>query len=395
MKRILFVDDEPRALDGLRRMLYPFRNDWEMVFVSSGREALQQLEASEFDVLMTDIRMPEMTGIELLAEVANRHPGVVRMVLSGTADQDMTLRSVTLAHQYLMKPCDAKTVRAKVEHALNFHPTLENPALMQVISRLHSLPSIPAVYMKLMEALQSPAVSIAEVGQIISQDLGMTARVLQLVNSAFFGISRHITTPAEAAVYLGIDTVKALALNVAVFSKFNSMASPFFSIDRLQEHSSEVGLLARNIAKSLGQSKAAIEDALVAGMLHDIGKLVLACNYPEQYQEVQLLAREKSIPVWEAERAIFGTAHGEVGAYLLWLWGIPGAITEIVARHHRVQVESTLTATPLLAVQLADGLSNTGSDQHLDPQRLAALGLPDHLADGKSMREEVTGGSKC
>jgi YesN/AraC family two-component response regulator len=126
MKRILFVDDEPRVLDGLRRMLYPFRNDWDMVFVSSGREALQQLAESEFDVLLTDIRMPGMTGIELLAEVANRHPNVVRIVLSGTADQDMTLRSVTLAHQCLMKPCDANTVRANVENGLNFHRTLGN-----------------------------------------------------------------------------------------------------------------------------------------------------------------------------------------------------------------------------------------------------------------------------
>lgn len=395
MKRILFVDDEPRVLDGLKRMLYPFRNEWKMVFVSTGPEALQQLAESEFDVLMTDVRMPEMTGLELLAEVAKRYPRVVRMVLSGTADQEATLRSATLAHQCLMKPCDAKTLRAKVEHALNFHRTLENPRLMQVVSRLHSLPSIPAVYVKLMDALQSGAVSVREVGEIIAQDLGMTTKVLQLVNSAIFGMSRHIATPAEAAVYLGIETVKALALNIAAFSEFDRKVTPFFSIENLQDHSLTVGSLARNIAKSLGQSRTAIDDAFLGGTLHDIGKLVLACNCPVEYQEVERMAQEKSIRAWEAERAIFGTAHDEVGGYLLWLWGLPDAITEIVAGHHHLALDPTLTASPVLAVHLADELINARSDQHLDEERLTALGLLDHVADWESMREEVMVGRKC
>ncbi|PWU00854.1 MAG: two-component system response regulator [Terriglobia bacterium] len=393
MKRILFVDDEPRVLDGLKRMLYPYRNDWEMVFVTSGTEALQLLAASEFDVLMTDVRMPQMNGIELLAEVSKRHPQVVRMVLSGTADQEMTLRSVTLAHQYLVKPCDAKTLRTKVEHALNFHRTLENPILKQIIARLHSLPSIPSVYVKLMGALQSPDVSIREVGEIIAQDLGMTAKVLQLVNSAFFGMGRHIATPAEAAVYLGIDTVKALALSVSAFSQFNAKALSFFSIEALQQHSMAVGFLARNIAKSLGQSRVAIDDAFLGGMLHDIGKLVLASNCPEQYQRVQHLAQEKAMATFEAEREIFGTSHDEVGGYLLWLWGLPDAITEIVAGHHRLTVDPELTGTPLLAVYLADGLVNAGGEHEVD--RLAALGLGDHLPDWKSQRDAIVGGNRC
>lgn len=395
MKRILFVDDEPLVLDGLKRMLYPFRNEWEMVFVTSGREALQRLAESEFDVLMTDIRMPEMAGIELLTEVANRHPHVVRMVLSGTADQDLTLRSVTLAHQYLMKPCDAKTVRATVEHVLTFHRTLENPALIKVISRLHTLPSIPAVYTNLMRALQSSSVSAAEIGEIISQDLGMTTKVLQLANSAFFGMTRHIATPAEAAVYLGIDTIRALALTVVAFSEFNGKAMPFFSIEKLQEHSLTVGFLARNIAKSLGQSRPAIDNALLGGMLHDIGRLVLASNFPEQYQEVLRMARENASTINQAERAAFGAAHDEVGGYLLWLWGLPDEITEIVAGYHRLAEDPTLSAAPALAVHLADELINASSDQHLDQERLTALGLLDHVADWESMRKEVLGGGKC
>ena len=218
MKRILFVDDEPKVLDGLRRMLYPYRNEWQMVFVSSASEALQQLSHAQFDVLITDVRMPQMSGIELLSEVVERHPHVVRMVLSGMADKDVTLPSVMLAHQYLDKPCDAVTLRSAVERVFQLRVILDNPSLKQLISRIHSLPSIPTVYMRLIQALQTPDVAPQEIGRIISQDLAMTAKILQLVNSAFFGHRRSITNPTEAVIYLGADTVRALALSVSVLN---------------------------------------------------------------------------------------------------------------------------------------------------------------------------------
>src|SRR5579872_4509989 len=206
MKRILFVDDEPKVLDGLKRMLYTFRRDWEMVFVTSGQEALTQLSSSNFDVVITDVRMPEMNGIELLAEVRERHPQVVRMVLSGAADQELTISSVTVAHQYLAKPCEATRLRETVDRALNLRVMLEDPALQKVVSRIHSLPSIPTVYRQLMEAVQSPDTTPKEIGGIVAQDVAMTAKVLQLVNSSFFGTTRQITRPTEAVIYLGTST---------------------------------------------------------------------------------------------------------------------------------------------------------------------------------------------
>jgi YesN/AraC family two-component response regulator len=123
MKRVLFVDDEPKILEGLRRMLYPLRNEWHTAFASNGRDALQLLSESDYDVLVTDIRMPGMSGIELLQEVVKLFPNVVRLVLSGTADRAITLRSVTLAHQYLVKPCDAATLRATVEQSFRLRET--------------------------------------------------------------------------------------------------------------------------------------------------------------------------------------------------------------------------------------------------------------------------------
>ena len=390
MKRILFVDDEPKVLDGLRRMLYAYRHEWDMLFVGTARQALDALAQSRFDVLITDVRMPEMSGIELLAHVRDRYPEIVRMVLSGQSDREITLSSVTLAHQYLSKPCDAATLRATVDRALNLRVILEDPALKQVISRIHALPSIPAVYTELINALQSPNTSPKEIGQIIAQDIGMSAKVLQLVNSAFFGVQRRITNPEEAVIFLGTETVRALALTVSVFSQFDARRVPSFSLENLRDHGLAVGALAREIARSLQLSKSDIEDAFVGGLLHELGKVVLACNFPEQYEDAIRRAKEKHIPIKKAELEVFGTTHAQVGAYLLWLWGLPDGITEILARYD--QPGSNPPQASLLAVHVANALVGEEWEQEMDMECLNGMGLSDFLPNWKQMSEEIRQG---
>jgi HD-like signal output (HDOD) protein/ActR/RegA family two-component response regulator len=378
-KRILFVDDEPKVLEGLQRMLYPLRREWRMEFVGSGNEALKRLGESEFDVLVTDVRMPEMSGIELLAEVVERHPQIIRMVLSGTVDQDLTLRSAALAHQYLVKPCDAKALREKVERAFSLRVMLDDPGLKQVISRLHSIPSIPAIYARLVQALNAPEISARDIGDIVEQDVGLTAKVLQLANSAFLGISRRITRPSDAVVYLGVDTVRALSLTASVFSGFDSRKLPGFAFEQLQDHSLKVAIVAREIAKSLGWVRSAIDDAFVGGLLHDAGKFVLAHNCPEPYSQALAAAQREAKPVRETELAVFGTTHAEVGGYLLWLWGLSDGITEAVALHHRLPTDSRHQPGPVVAVHIADALVNRRIAEDLDQDYLTRTGLIGYL----------------
>jgi len=387
MKRILFVDDEPNVLQGLKRMLHAYRQDWEMVFVNGGEEALRELSEGHFDVLVTDIRMPHMTGIQLLEKVIQSHPEIVRIVLSGMADKEVTLPSVMLAHQYLAKPCDAAILRATVDRALNLRVMLVNPELKHLISRIHSLPSVPVIYTELMRVLQSPEVSAKEIGSIIRQDLAMTAKVLQLVNSAFFGVRRQITDPTEAVIYLGADTVKALALTISVFSQFDTKSLPGFSVESLRDHSLTVATLARQIAKSLPLSNQDIENVFLGGLMHELGKLVLACNYPQQYEKVIRAAQTGKIPACQAELEIFGATHAEIGAYLLWLWGLPDAITEIVARYQHPSPDSNVG--PVVAVHVADALFNHDPERDIDRECLAALGLIDRLPFWKQLHDQV------
>lgn len=390
-KRILFVDDETKVLEGLRRMLYPLRNEWEMEFASGGVQALEILSQAQFDILVTDLRMPVMAGVELLARVLERHPGVVRLVLSGTADQALTLKTAGLAHQYLVKPCDAETLCARVEGAARLRVLLDDPGLRRVISQVQSLPSMPALYSKLLEMLRAPDASALEIGELIEQDLGMSAKILQMANSVVVGVNRRINTPSQAVLYLGVDSVRALALNDSAFSQFASAKLSGLAIEKLRQHSLRVGNLARYIAKSLSWPALMVDDAFVGGLLHDTGKLILASSYPEQYREVLIRAAESGEAIRLVELAIFGTTHAEVGGYLLWLWGLSDSIVEVASRHHAISLGSSVLPAPVAAVHIADALVNQRVGEDLDRECLRALGLLEKLPAWQNAMEKLSG----
>ena len=383
-KRILFVDDEPNVLAGLQRMLYPLRDQWDMVFACSGREALQRLGESAFDVLVTDLRMPEMTGVELLAEVGQRFPEITRIVLSGMAELDVTLRAATLAHQYLCKPCDAATLCFTLERACSMREVLEDPALKKLISGIEKLPSLPAVYFELNGVLGSDEVSARDVANIITQDISMTAKVLQLVNSPLFGMRRKITNVLEAVTYLGIETVKSLTLGAMAFSKFRNPKLARFA-EQLSAHGLQVGTLAREIAKTSQGASVNADDCFAAGILHDVGKLIMADNRPAEFQEAIQNASANGITGVAAEAQVFGATHAEVGAYLLWLWGLPDCVTEAVALHHKPR---RLAGGAILAVHAADALIHNRTYPEFDMESLRSAGLMEQVPHWQQLLSE-------
>jgi YesN/AraC family two-component response regulator len=185
-KRILFVDDDPNVLQGLRRMFRPLRHEWDMTFIESGQEALALLAHTPCDVVVSDMRMPEMNGVQLLMAVKERYPHIIRIVLSGYAGHELLLPSVKLAHQYLSKPCDAAILQTAINRTCTLYELLSKETLQRLVAGITLLPSLPTLYQEIMEAVHSPNSSLAQIGKIIEQDLGMTAKILQLVNSAFF-----------------------------------------------------------------------------------------------------------------------------------------------------------------------------------------------------------------
>ncbi|MES9826254.1 MAG: response regulator [Candidatus Thiodiazotropha endolucinida] len=357
-KKILFVDDEPNVLSGLRRSLRGQRKVWDMEFAGSGQEALTKAEEIRFDAVVTDMRMPGMDGAELLDCIAKGHPQVVRIVLSGQSDQESVMKTVGPAHQYLNKPCEIDILKGTLARAFSLRDLLGESHLKSLVSGMRTLPSLPALYSELMDVIQDPNASVADVGRLIAKDPAMTIKVLQLVNSAFFGLGRHVSNPVDAASLLGLEILKPLVLSIGIFKQFEAdkLNVKEFSLDALWLHSSQVGSLAKLIASEEGMQSPAVEDSLLAGMLHDIGKLILIVNQPTEYLqfiEAGQAATEKRVA---AEEAVFGSTHGAVGAYLLGLWGLPQSVVEAVALHNQPALQADRVFSVLSVVHIANAL---------------------------------------
>ena len=383
--RVLFVDDDLLVLDGLRRALRPMREEWEMSFVDSGPLALQMLAQAEFDVVVADMRMPGMNGAELLAEILKRHPKTVRLILSGHADRELVLKCVGSTHQYLSKPCDPEELKAVIRRAGNLEESFRDQNIRRLVTRMDTLPSIPALYTEIVDKLRNPDTDVEDIGETVSRDVAMTAKILKLVNSAFFGLGREISSPVEAVAYLGMDTIKALVLSIHAFSQFSSAKPGGFSIQELWSHSQNTAAVAKKIAKMECADLKLANEAFVAGLLHDLGKLVLASNFCSEYDALITSCASAGPARLAAEERTFGANHAEVGGYLLGLWGLPVPVVEAITLHHEPSKSSHLQFSPLSAVHVADALVNasesSGSspDELLDSSYLAKLGIQGRL----------------
>jgi HD-like signal output (HDOD) protein/CheY-like chemotaxis protein len=331
---VLFVDDEPMVLRGLQRMLRPLANEWEMAFVESGPKALELMTKTAYSVVVTDMRMPGMNGAELLGEISQKYPTSVRIILSGHADKNLIVQCVGTAHQFLAKPCEPDSLKAAVQRASQFERSVKSDILKELIAKMETLPSMPELFHRITQKLRDEKCSLDDVGELIATDIGMTAKLLKLVNSAFFGLRRQISNPQEAVTFLGLETIKALTLAVNAFDAFEGKEPGPLSMDQLWQHSMEIGNWCKNIARFEEYSAAEVDDCFISGMLHDVGKLALSSNLPKEYRECLRIAEAEKISLHAAEEKKFGANHADVGGYLLSLWGLPARVVDAIAFHH-------------------------------------------------------------
>jgi putative nucleotidyltransferase with HDIG domain len=366
MKSVLFVDDDVQLLQGLRMRLHRLRTKWEMHFVESGRLALEAMERRPYDVIVSDQRMPEMDGATLLQEVLKRWPRTVRIVLSGYAELDQTVRLVPVAHQYICKPCEPNLLENVIERCLALEALLDRPALRDLVGRLGSLPPAPGTYVQLQMAMASETTSMKDIAQLVSKDTIVAAKLLQIVNSGFFRLPRRITSVEQAVSYLGLTTVRNLVVSAEVFSKWPSATGPHsLRLDTLQHHASQVAA----VAYALVRDTPIANDTLLAALLHDIGYWVLVKERAPQLTEAIRIASTESITMDESEHRLFGASHAEIGAYLLGIWGFPSTIVEAVAHHHSPSNVAQTGFDALAALSIAHALT--------EPNEGAAFGEAD------------------
>jgi HD-like signal output (HDOD) protein len=311
------------------------RQEWQMHFVNSGQEALEIMERIAFDVIVTDMRMPQISGAQLLEIVKERFPQCLRMVLSGQADRETILRAVTPTHQYVAKPCEAKEFQSRLERAFAIKELLQNPNLKGLLSKLGSIPTLPAMYSELTRVLEKEDPSMSEIARLISSDMAMAAKVLQFANSAFFGIQGEVSDPLRAVQILGLDIIKALVLSTHVFSTFQNTVFDAKELQHLREQSITTARYAKTLAIIEESSKQTVENCFTSALLHDSGKLVLGSVLRDDYKRVLKRVRSGETTLLAAEMEMLGCTHAEVAAYLFGLWGLPSSIIEGIAWHHR------------------------------------------------------------
>jgi HD-like signal output (HDOD) protein len=333
--RILFVDDEANILDGLRRMLRGQRNEWDMVFVSCAADALARMAEAPIDVIVTDVQMPGMNGVELLERIVTQYPGVARIILTSHTDEAKATRVVKLVHQFLSKPTDAETLKLAVTRACAASSSGPASQVRAIATSLGTLPSAPELYVQLSKLAASEGTNAHDIGRVIARDPAVCAKVLQLVNSSFFGLGRRVSSIEQAVSLLGVKRIKTLVLSSQITEEFRpARPVPGFSAKTLLRRSTITAEYAQAICRAEGLDKDRQDQAFSAGLLHDVGLLVLASRKVEVLEEALERVHSAGTPLCDTEFALLGGTHAEVGACLLELWNLPPRIVEGVALHH-------------------------------------------------------------
>lgn len=354
--KILFVDDEQQIIDGIRRIFYPFKNEWDIFYAISGEEALRIIDNNTINVVVTDMRMPGMNGAELLFQVKKNHPETIRIILSGHSDEELIMKSVNVAHQFLLKPCETSILIETIRKTFYVRVHLRNENLIKLINGIEELPEMPEVIIKIEDECSKPSISINKIASLISADIGLSAKILQVVNSAFFGLPTKIADLEQAVSFLGLNTVRALILFLKLH-RVEYYKTDFASfIKEVLQHSLIVANYTRMIYEYETRNAIIGKEAFAAGMLHDVGKLALL-KHPE-YKALLDGKSRQSLHKIEYEK--FNVTHADVGAYLLAIWNIPNNIVEAVAFHHNEIRDTKFDLC--MAVNCANRLANLTND---------------------------------
>ena len=362
--RILFVDDEVILHQSLSRSIRPMRKHWDCEFASSGKEALSILSQKSFDLVVSDMRMPEMDGAELLTKIKHTYPEIMRFVLSGQAEEKVFLRSLGSTHQFLAKPCEFSVLKKAINRGLSLRNYLKNNSeIKKILIEIDCLPSLPELYCQLMGELESPDSSLESIGRIISQDVGMASKILQVANSGFFGYSQKISSPLHAVQILGLDLVQNLVLTYEVFSKLGELKSGKKIVDRIWKHSVDVAGTSMLLAREEGMDMEIENFAFTAGLLHEVGKIILLLNYPKKFKEfLAIKLRNWDRSNHDIEEEVFGLSHAKIGAHLVGLWGLPDPIVEAILFHETPSECASNAPSPLTFVHVA----NAFEEEYID-----------------------------
>jgi len=331
--KILFVDDELNILSGLKRMLHQMSDEWDMYFEDSGQKALQLLEKIDIDLIVTDMKMPGMDGLTLLDYINEKYPHIVRIILTGHTDEEYILKSVRTSHQFILKPCTQKELVTRIKKIYKLKRYLISEEIKDIIATVERIPALPENYLRLEKELNAQEPSLSKICSIIEKEPGLSAKILQIVNSAYFNLPATVYDIQQALNILGINSIRSIVLYSEIFQKTPPLKTKLFSIESLWKHSMFIANASKVIYELITKDKITAKHAYIAGLLHDIGYLIT--SQVEGYDEnITYYMENEGVDKYEAEEKFLKISHAQVGAYLLSVWNLPEPIIDAVALHH-------------------------------------------------------------
>lgn len=380
---------------GAARLFQSLPNNFEVSFCRSANEASNALDRGPVDMVFADLSAGPAAGIQFLQGVWARYPSIIRFLMGTRMDADQMVSCAMGGHQFLQKPLDIEAIQGVLQRADLMDRLLRDKSTQMVLSLIRTFPPRPKIYFEVMKEVQCPHGSVHAVGELVAKDLAISAKLLQLINSAAYSLSQQVTSPQDAVLLLGMQTTASLVLGIESLSATEHSKPIFFDMDRLWQHSQAVAYTARQIAELVTADEAVAHEAFTAGLLHDIGKVALALNLDAAYMRTLKVAANDGQPTHEVERRLLGASHAEAGAYLLGLWGMPASVIEAVASHHLPAKELGRHFSAKTAVHLANALENAKPslaadlmDSPVDLGYHADNGLEPHL---DTIREFVIG----
>jgi len=331
---VLFVDDDRHVHQSLRRIIVARNLPIDLFAASTVAQALQTLSERTCDVIVTDASLPDMEGSDLLALVQVRWPLTLRILMTADGGTRIISRLLVAAHQLLTKPVTPECLLPTIQTASRLRFLLMDSRLREIVHRLEHLPVVPDVYTALTRELQSESCSNQSVARIVSRDMSLTTAILKVVNTPFFGLSRRVDEPLQAVNILGANLVRGLVLSEGVFKPQDPDMYPGFNMEQLWGHCLVAAKCCRAVMRGECPSGPAVEDAFLAGLLHDVGKIVMAEGCPEDYADIIKESQGRNMPLYEVETEILGVTHAQIGAYLLGLWGFSENVVIAIAQHH-------------------------------------------------------------
>lgn len=355
--RILIADADPKAWEEFRQAL---GDSWNVVGAPTYTAALEAVQKQHFNVVVANIELPEYGGAELLSRIRTIHPDALRFIAANESLKEKVMGDVVSGNQFISIPYDRNRIKTSIGRSLATDYGMSS-GVRELVGRIRTFPTIPSLYLEVVNALQSSSVTTAEIGALIAKDMAMTTKLVQVLNSAYFGLPRTITDPTEAVGILGFDTTKSLIMTVKLLSQYDKVKPVYFSIDNIWKHSTAVARGAKVISLLETGSTDFSATAYTAGLMHDLGKVILAANFDTQYHAAHDLARKQNLPLWTVEKDIFGATHGEIGAYMQATWGMPEEVVRAAAMHHSPQRANDKNFSALTAVHVANALEYEGN----------------------------------